>query len=122
MERAVVVTGLLDGGLADQFARALRPIYLKGTLHKATRTELAGGSASTAYRNYPCQGMKDLTTETMRGEAGYTASDVALIILQKDIPAIETDDQVTLAGQRWAVASVLADPAGAAWVCRGQVA
>lgn len=114
--------GLLDGALAEQFARAFTPIYLTGTLHKANRSEMGGGSVSTTYRNYPCRGMKDLTSEAMRGEAGYTAQDVALIILQENIPAIATDDQVTLAGQRWAVASVFADPVGAAWVCRGQVA
>jgi hypothetical protein len=112
--------GLLDGPLAQVFAGVLRPIYQAGTLHKASRSESGGGSVSTSYSNFPCRGMRDVTTEAMRGEAGYTDGDVQLIILQEGIPAIATDDQVTLAGQRWSIASVAADPASAAWVCRGQ--
>lgn len=111
---------LLNGGLQGVFAGAFGSIYLPGTLWRVRRTEGAGGTFTETPIPTPCRVQVDSATEAMRGDAGYSDRDVSILILQGGLvgPAPTTDDQVTAKGVRWALASVIEDPASTYWLCR----
>lgn len=121
--------GLLDGGLQAVFGAAFSPIYLAGTLHRATRTESDNGDVTVAFTGdegqppgTPIRYQPDKITEAMRRAEGFTDKDAAFIILQSGVsPAPTTADELT-AGGRWAVKSVDADPANTHWVVRASPA
>lgn len=57
----------------------------------------------------------------MRGEPGYTAQDVKLIILTAGLAGREpnTDDVVVAQSVRWKLGGVRQDPARSHWIARG---
>lgn len=114
--------GLLDGGLQAVFGAAFAPIYLAGTLHRASRTEADNGDVTVTWTDAPIRYQPDKITEAMRRAEGFTDKDAAFIILQSGVsPAPTTADEIT-AGGRWAVKSVDADPANTHWVVRASPA
>ncbi|PZR88359.1 MAG: hypothetical protein DI537_23770 [Stutzerimonas stutzeri] len=115
--------GLLDGALQAIAGRVFGGILLAGTLHKATEVDDGKGGYTTTFVDHPIRGARDACTEAMRREAGYVDTDARLIVLQLGVMAVpNTDDQITLQGQRWSIASVDSDPASTHWVMRGQLA
>lgn len=63
----------------------------------------------------------DRADEAMRKSAGYTDTDVKLIILQAGVAGRQpnSDDIVIAQGQRWKVSGVRQDPARSHWIMRG---
>lgn len=110
---------LLDGGLTRLFAGAFGGLYLPAILHKSSRAYDDGGSITETSRQHKCRGQLDSTTEAMRGEAGYTEKDVGIIILQHGVPEPTSDDEITIRGVRFKIASVQGDPAATHWIIRG---
>lgn len=114
---------LLDGGLARIFGAAMGSVYLDATLHRIVRTPAANGDVATSATDHAAKAHFDMVDETMRQEPGYTERDVAILVLRAPL-AVEptTDDEITLGGRRWSIASVGTDPAGTHWRMRGQAA
>lgn len=112
--------GLLDGGLKAVFGGAFASIYLPGTLHKAARSYDDGGTISQSFVSFPIRVQRDDVTEAMRGEAGYTERDVALIVLSQGVPVEpSTDDEITVSGVRYKLGQVGRDAASSHWFMRG---
>lgn len=119
--------GLLDGGIQSLFGTAFAFLYLPGTLTRVLLTDNGKGGGSLIPSSQPCRVQVDTCTEAMRQQAGYTDTDVRLLILQAGVTggAIDTDCTVTvdsgpLAGKSFAVAFVTQDPASSYWECRAQ--
>lgn len=116
--------GLLDGGMASIMGAAFGSIYLPATLwRKRAAVRDAGGSITSGggFDEIACRAMRDSVTERMRLAGGYTDRDVRILVLAASFSGtITTDDEITVAGTRYAVASVDMDPAGAAYELRGQ--
>lgn len=91
-------------------------------------TKDAGGSITTpgTVVSRTCKVQIDDVTEAMRGEAGYSDKDMALIVLAATLTGtLDTDATITMAagpfiGTSWRVASVRQDAAGIYWLCRGR--
>ena len=111
---------MLDGQIVAIFGRVFGPIYLPATLHKRTMAYDGDGNPTATATDYSCRAQVDSVTEAMRQAAGYTSSDVAIYVLAHRLAVpITTDDEITVKGERRAIASVEQDPAGSYWLCRG---
>lgn len=104
--------GLLDGGLAGVFAAALGSIYSDATLHRATVTDDGAGGGSVSYSDTAVKAQLDRLTQAQR-DGGYTDKDQRILVLASGLAEITTDDEITVDGRRWSVASVSTDPAQA---------
>ncbi len=104
---------LLDGGLAGLFGAALGGVYLPATLHRVTQTRARGGSTSATVADLPCRAQVDAASERLRAAAGTTERQVRILVPASSLSgAIATDDQISVGGQRYAVAAVDRDSAG----------
>ena len=115
---------LLDGGMAAIFGAAFGGVYLPATLHrKQDAVRDAGGSITSGggTTDVACRAQRDAVTERMRLADGYTDRDVRILVLAASFSGtITTDDEITVAGVRYAIGSVDMDPAGVAYDLRGQ--
>lgn len=112
---------LLDGGLASVFASAFTPFYLDASLHRAIVNEDGEGGGSIGFADpETVKAQLDSTTQAQQGSDGYGDSDQRILVLASGVATISTDDEITLAGVRWAIASVTRDPAGAYYDLRGR--
>lgn len=114
--------GLLDGGAAALFNGALRGIYLDATLHRRTVTKDGAGGGSSAFADEAVKAQLEAASEGMRQAPGYTVKDVRILVLAHGVDRPTSDDQITVAGQRHAIAGVGRDPAGAYWDLHGRPA
>ena len=112
---------LLDGGIQSIFAKAFAGIYLPATLHKRELIDDGEGGYTTVEADYPCRAQVDSATEAMRQSPGFTDTDQAIYILTGTL-SVEptTDDEIETYRGRFAIASVISDPAQSYWLCRGQ--
>lgn len=118
--------GLLDGGIQSVMGSAFGWLYLPGTLTRVTLVDDGKGGGSETTVAQPCRVQVDACTEAMRQQAGYTATDVRLLILQAGVTGgdITTDDRVTIlagphAGRTFEVDAVgPQDPGSSYWECR----
>lgn len=112
---------LLDGGLARLFGAALGGLYLPATLHRVMQTRVRGGSTVETVVDLPCRAQIEGASEAMRAAAGATERDVRIFVLASSLAGpVTTADQISLAGQRYAIAAVARDPAGALFDLRAQ--
>lgn len=116
------MAGLLDGGIASAFASAFGSIFLDATLHRATLTEDGVGGGSEDFVDEPVKAQLDQTTQAMQAADGYVDSDQRIIVLASGVAPIDTDDEITIGGQRWKIASVTVDPAGSYYDLQGRKA
>jgi hypothetical protein len=114
--------GLLDGGLARIFSGAFRGIFLDATLHRATLTDDGAGGGSASFADEVVKAQLDHASAAMRASEGYVDTDQRIIVLAYGVDQITTDDEITVKGQRWSIASVATDPATAAYELRGRLA
>lgn len=114
--------GLLDGGLQRIFHGAFAGIFLNATLHRYTKIDDGKGGGSSTFNPVPVKASLDLVNERMRASEGYTDKDVRILMLAFNVPEPTTDDEITVKGQRWSIASVGTDPATAAYEMRGRLA
>jgi hypothetical protein len=114
--------GLLDGDLAAVFASAFDGFYLDATLHKANLDDDGQGGGSVARSDYPAKAQLDSTTDRQQNSEGYVDTDQRIFVLASGL-AMEptTDDEITVDGRRWMIASVATDPAGAYYELRGRL-
>lgn len=110
---------LLDGGIAGIMNSAFGGIYLPATLYRRSWTDDKGTLTENAPATESIRCQVDAATEAMRAQAGYTGTDVRLLILAAAIDPIDTDCEVAVGNRRFAIASVDQDPAGAYFECRG---
>lgn len=104
--------GLLDGGLAGVFAGIMGTYFVDATLHRATMTDDGAGGGSVNFSDTAVKAQLDHVTQAQR-EGGYTDKDQRILVLASGIAEITTDDEITVDGWRWSIASVTADPVGA---------
>jgi hypothetical protein len=113
--------GLLDGGLASVFSAAFDGVYLDASLYRATTTFGGDGGGSKAYAAAePVKAQLESATHAMRAAEGYTDTDQRILVLASGVAPISVDDQITVAGTRWGIASVGRDPAHAYYDLHGR--
>lgn len=113
--------GLLTGGGASVLNSVFAAIYPTGTLVRRTITEDAGGSQTVTETTQAVKVQTDAVTEVMRQSAGYTDTDVRVIILSAGVAAVNSDDWVIDGrGNTWALIDPALDVCGSHWVARGQ--
>lgn len=114
--------GLLDGGLAASFAAVFGPMYLDATLHRRIPLTYDDGGTVIGgdFTDEDVKAQFDSATEAMRQSPGYTDKDQRIFVLASGLAEIKSDDEITVSGQRWAIASVSRDPVGAYFELRGQ--
>ena len=113
--------GLLDGAVAAAFASVFAPMYLDATLHRRLEPEYDDGGSiiNSGWSDEDVKAQLDSTTEGMR-LAGYTDRDQVIYVLATGVAIVSTGDEITVSGQRWAIASVTQDPCAAYFQLRGQ--
>lgn len=114
--------GLLDGGLAQIFNSAFQGIFLDATLHRHMLTLDGEGGGMQSFDDEPVKASLDQATQAMREAEGFVETDQRIIVLAHGIDEITTDDEITVKGKRWMIASVATDPATAAYELRGRLA
>jgi hypothetical protein len=111
---------LLDGDIASIFSAVFSPIYLDATLYRATTTNDGQGGGSTTFIGEPVKAQLDSATYAMQQAPGYVDGDQRILVLANGVAQIGTDDQISVKGERWMIASVSLDPAGVAYELRGR--
>lgn len=114
--------GLLSGDLAAVFSSAFSGIYLDGTLHRAALTDDGQGGGSSTFTDQAVKAQLDATTQAMQRSDGYVDTDQRILVLAFGVDTPTADDEITVRGQRWKIASVALDPAQAAYELRGRKA
>lgn len=116
--------GLLNGGGASLLHGVFNGIYPSGALVRRTIAEDSGGSQTVTSTETTIKVQTDSVTEAMRQAAGYTDSDVRLIVLTAGLTGdITTNDKIRDSrGTLWSVTMPALDPCGSHWTIRGQKA
>ncbi len=114
--------GLLDGGLARIFYGAFSGIFLDATLHRITLADDGQGGGSAGSADEPVKAQLDRASEAMRTAQHFVETDQRIIVLAHGTAPITTDDEITVKGRRWSIASVATDPATAAYELHGRLA
>lgn len=114
---------LLDSDdIRELFGDVLDDVYGDGRLIRVTKVRGPGGVQINQYQQpVSIKVQVDRADEAMRQQAGYTDTDVKLIILQAGVsgPTLTTDDVIEARGQRWSVYGCGEDPAQSYWRGRG---
>jgi hypothetical protein len=106
--------------LSGVFAAAFSPIYEDAVLHRRVLSD-TNGSISAAETDHPCKAQLDSATEAMRRAEGFAETDQRIIVLRGTLDIDPgTDDEISLAGRRWKIAGLAADPARTHWELRGR--
>lgn len=112
---------MLDGALAAVFAEAFSGFYLDATLHRATLTDDGQGGGTASFANEEVKAQLDATTQAQQTAEGFTDTDQRIFVLAHGLDAPGIDDEITVRDQRWQIASVATDPAGAYYELRGRL-
>jgi hypothetical protein len=113
---------LLDGDVAEFFSSAFSGFYLDATLHRPAFTDDGAGGGSTTWADEAVKVQPEATTQAMRDSPGYVDTDRRFLMLAHGVAEPTTDCELTLAGQRWAIANWSRDPAGAYYDLHGRKA
>lgn len=112
--------GLLDGGLAGVFSAALAPLYLDAALHRAILTDDGKGGGSESFvANEACKAQLDKTIERMIDGQMETLQSILML---QTVTRPSPDDEITLDGTRWQIATIETDPANAYFLLGGRKA
>lgn len=115
------MTGLLDGGIAAVVSSALRGLYLDATLHRWSSTDNGKGGGTSSFADDAVKAQLDATTQAQRLSEGYSDSDQRILVLAAGVDAPTTDDEISVRGQRWKIASVATSAAGSYYELRGRL-
>lgn len=114
---------LLDGDdIRELFGDVLDDVYGGGRLIRVTKVRGPGGVQINEYQQpVTIKVQTDRCDEAMRQQAGYTADDAKLLILQAGVggPMLTTDDIIEHRGKRWSIYGCGEDPAQSYWRGRG---
>lgn len=113
--------GLLDGDLREVFGSVFAPLLLDAVITRVTLVpDGAGGLTETAV-TADAKGMVEQYSAYERARLGVPATDVKLILLQKDVPIrIDVHSKVMIRGQLYSVQDWSEDPAQASWTVQGR--
>lgn len=115
--------GLLDtNAIQGLFGAAFGPIYGTGRLIRVKKVQRPNGTLVNEYQQPVAIKIQvDRADEAMRQQAGYTETDVKLLILQSGVsgPMLTTDDVIEARGSRWSIYGCGEDPAKSYWRGRG---
>lgn len=118
---APLVTGLLDGALAEAFSAAFGPVFQDAAIYRwSSASDGMGGGTSGFDSGTSVKAQLDQTTEAMQSADGYVDTDQRILVLANGVAPISTDDEIVVADTRWLIASVARDPAGAYYDIRGR--
>ncbi|MHC5307513.1 hypothetical protein [Bartonella sp. LJL80] len=113
---------LSNGSIKALFSSVLSSIYEDGQLIRSTmvRDPKTGSMRPVKQPPVTIKVQIDECTEAMRQQAGYTDTDVRMIILQQGIEGEKpnSDDLIVAGGQNWKVYGVTEDPAHSYWQMR----
>jgi len=113
--------GLLNGDGSAILNSVFSAIYPTGSLVRRTITEDEGGSQTVTTTTQAIKVQTDRVTEVMRQAAGYTDTDVRVIILSAGVASVTSDDWVIDSrGDTWALIDPALDACGSHWEARGQ--
>lgn len=121
--------GLLNGDIANLFAKAFGGMYLNGLLHAGTAEPIYDGAGNiigyTDGGDTDIKVQTDRTGEGVKASDGYALGDVTLIILSRNaagaVVTINTDQTVTDGyGKKYRIQDVDQDAARSHWVCLGR--
>lgn len=113
--------GLLDGDIAALFGSVMGSFYLDATLHRwSSVADGQGGGTSTYADPEAVKAQVDQTSQAQQRGDGYTDTDQRILVLASGVAPISTDDQITVGGIRWAIASISTDPAASYYDLRGR--
>lgn len=116
----VWVVSLLDAEIQSLFGSVFGGIYLDGTIGRVTQIDDGFGGLSQAITSIIVKIQQDACTETQRLEAGYSPTDVRLLVLQSNIDGLHAGDLATVLGQQFTIGPVVTqDPARSYFECRG---
>lgn len=114
---------LLEGDLAGVFSAAFSGLYVEATLYRpsAFADDGKGGGTSSGFGpGEPVKAQLDSATQAMRASEGFVETDQRILVLAHGVAPIDTDCEISVKGQRWAIASVTQDPAGAYYDLHGR--
>ncbi|RIV79573.1 hypothetical protein [Pelagerythrobacter aerophilus] len=116
--------GLLDGGVTAIFGAAFGGFYLDATLHAGTGEPIydpvTGAVIGYTGGDTACKAQVDAATDAMRRADGYAEGDARIIVLAQGLPAITSDNEITVREKRWRLLSAELDAAASHWVCRAR--
>lgn len=111
-------------GFAEQFGAPFQDVT---AIWQGTATKDAGGSitAPGVPTSHPCKAQFDAATHSMRQAEGFLESDVRIIVLAASLtPVLDSGAVISVASGQyagtWALLSVVRDPAGIGYECRGR--
>lgn len=116
--------GLLDGDLARAFGSIMGSFYLDASLHRSVITHDGGGGGSEGWAApEACKAQLDALVDRLTDAGTYEQFQSILVLQQyagEVIADPHQDDEISVAGGRYAIALIEQDPAGAYWrlMCR----
>lgn len=112
---------LLEGQLAGVFASAFSAIYTNATLYRSAGVSDGKGGGTAGFDvGTAVKAQLEAATEAMRSSDDYTETDMRILVLAQGVARPDTDCQILVDGQRWLIAHVGRDPAGAYWDLHGR--
>lgn len=113
--------GLLDGDLREVFGSVFAPLLLDAEIIRVTLTPDGQGGITETSETAPAKGMVEQYSAYERARDAIPATDVKLIVLQKDVAiAPDLSSRVTIRGQIYSIQAIEEDPAQAAWTLQGR--
>lgn len=120
--------GLLDGDLQGVFGGIMSAFYPDASLYRATLTGDGQGGGSTSFAAAEdCKAQLDKTIERMvEGNVETLQSILLLQQFRDDAGAVtttarpSTDDEITVGGTRWQIATIEVDPAQSYFLLGGR--
>lgn len=108
--------GLLDGGVASVFSSIMGAFFLDGSLYRWSTTEDGEGGGSSSFA----------APEAIKAQLDSTARDSddtrqRILVLASGVDPITPDDEIVVAGIRWAIENVTMDPASSYYELRGRL-
>lgn len=119
--------GLLDGGLASVFGSIFSSFYLDAQLYRADLGDDGEGGGSTAFDDpEPVKAQLDKVIERMVGgnmeklQSIFMLQQISIEGVMTAVAKPSTDDEITVGGTRWQIATVETDPVNAYFLLGGR--
>lgn len=113
--------GLLDGDLREVFGSVFAPLLLDAVITRVTLIPDGAGGMSESSVSANAKGMVEKYSAYERAQLAIPATDVKLILLQKDVGLVpDVHSQITIRGQLYSVQGIEEDPAQASWTIQGR--
>lgn len=101
---------------APAFAHVFGPIYDPGELVRYTLADNGKGGVTGTPTRYPCKVQLDDRMQR-DGGPGYPETDGIALILAKDLPGVQDDDEIETGGLTFRISAPSLDPLGTHYRC-----